>query len=75
MTLDDVRARFPHLGLALYAYKPGGPVTLECIGPDGDIFKFSGATEHDAIMAGFGDELTAAAPTPEPPAPVSSIFD
>ena len=75
MTLDDIRARFPHLGLAVYAYQPGGDVTLECHAPDGSIFKFTGRTEHEAVMAGFGEDLappdTAPADTPALP----SIFD
>jgi hypothetical protein len=73
MNLDDVRAKFPHLGVAVYAFEPKGPVTLECIAADGSIYKFEGATEHDAVMAGFGEDLTA---TPaESPAPTSNIFD
>lgn len=73
MTLDDIRARFPHLGFAVYAYTPGGPVTLECIAADGSIFKFTGATEHDAVMTGFGDDLQ---PPAEPaPTPTTSVFD
>ncbi len=70
MNLDDVHAKFPHLSLTLYMYA-GQPVTLECIATDGSIYKFEGATEHDAVMAGFGDDLTEK-PTP---APTTSIFD
>lgn len=72
MTLDDLRARFPHLSLTIYAYR-GQPVTLECISPDGSIFKFTGATEHDAIMSGFGEDL--APPEVAAPTPTTSVFD
>jgi hypothetical protein len=76
MTLDDLRARFPHLSLTLSAYR-GQPVVLECIGLEGDIYKFTGPTEHDAIMAGFGEDL--APPVAEEPAPTPttapSVFD
>jgi hypothetical protein len=71
MTLDDVRTAFPHLDLTLYAYQ-GQPVTLECISADGSIFTFTGATEHDAIKAGFGEEL---APAEQPAPAPSNVFD
>jgi hypothetical protein len=66
-SLDDVRARYPHVGLALYAYEPGKPVTLECIGADGKTFKFTGRTEADAISKAFDeDDAPSVAPTPSP---------
>lgn len=52
-TLDDVRAAYPHLGVALYAYTPGGAVTLECHAPNGRTFKFTGPTEAAAIKSAF----------------------
>ncbi len=50
-TLDEVRAKYPHLGVALYAYTPNGEVTLECLSADGKTFKFVGPTEAAAIRA------------------------
>lgn len=75
-TLDDIRAAYPHLGLALYAYVPGGPFVLECLSTDGKTFKFTGATEADAVAAAFPDEDT---PAPPPPAtavsPPTNVFE
>lgn len=58
--LDDLRALHPHLGFALYAYEPGGPVTLE-IHDGGHVFQFRAPTEA-AVLA------TAFPPEPEPDA-------
>lgn len=71
-TLDDLRAKYPHLGFAIYAYEPGGDVTLECHTPSGEVFTFTGPTADAAIQSGFADEEPAPAPAPEP---VSSVFD
>jgi hypothetical protein len=65
-SLDDLRRERPELALALYAFDPGGPVTLEIL-HDGRSFTFSGATEAEAILAAF--------PPPAPPAPDTSVFD
>jgi hypothetical protein len=76
-TLDEVRAKYPHLGMTLYAIEPGKPVTLELITPDGKLYEFRGATEEAAIAA-FVDESGGEEPPPEPapaPAPVTSVFD
>ena len=75
---DTIRAKYPHLGFAVYAYTPADPVTLECMTADGRSFKFEGPTLADAIAAGFGEEEPA--PTPETPvaetAPAdASVFD
>lgn len=64
MTLDDARAAYPHLGLAVYALDPSGEVTLDIIGGDDDVFTFRGPTEAAAILSAFPD----LAPTP-------SVFD
>lgn len=64
MTFDDARAAHPHLGFAVYAYEPGGAVTLECITPDGQTHIFTGPTAQAALDLAF---------PPEPPAP--DIFD
>ncbi|MGO3930834.1 hypothetical protein [Rhodopseudomonas pseudopalustris] len=68
-SLDDLRAARPELSLALYAYTPGGAVTLEIL-HDGQSYKFTGATVAEAILAAF-------APPPEaaPSPPDSDIFD
>lgn len=72
-TLDDVRAKYPHLGLALYAYEPGKPVTLEVIASDGKTFSFAGPTEAAAIAAAFEDDE--APPAPVTPATTVNVFD
>lgn len=70
MTLDDARAAFPKLGLAIYAYEPGGPITLEVIAADGQTFSFTGATEAALIARAFP---SLAAPVEPEPAP--NVFD
>ena len=65
MTLDDLRAAHPALGFAVYAYEPGGQVTLEIHAAEG-VFTFRAATEEAAIAAAF--------PQPEEPEN-ESIFD
>ena len=66
--LDALRAKYPHLGFAAYAFEPGGPVTLECITADGKTFQFHGPTLAEAIAAGFAE-------TEDPAAPGTSVFD
>lgn len=77
MTLDDARAAFPRLGLALYAYEPGGPLTLEVHSADGQTFSFTGATEAAVIARAFPSLATppATEPTPEPDQPQPNVFD
>lgn len=72
MTLDDARAAYPHLGLAVYAFEPGGPLTLEVHAPNGQVWTFPAATEAQALAAAFPAEE----PTPvaEPEKPIN-IFD
>ena len=76
MDLDALRAKYPHLGFAVYAYEAKGPVTLECITAEGKTFQFQGPTLAEAIATGFADDV---APTqPETGFPVSddaSVFD
>lgn len=60
-SLDDVRAAYPHLGLAVYAYEPGGPVTLE-IHAAGQVFAFEAATEAEAVVTAL-PELEPQPPT------------
>lgn len=62
MTFDELRAAYPALGFAVYAYEPGGGVVLEVI--DGQsVFTFRGLTLAAAVAAAFPK-----APEPEPPA-------
>lgn len=79
-TLDDIRAKYPHLSLALYAYDPGGPVTLELLSADGTWRQqFNAASEELAVAAAFADEdddapgteIPASAPEP----PTTNVFD
>lgn len=71
MTLDDARAAFPHLGLAIYAYQPGEPLTLEIHAADGQTFAFTGPTEAAVIARAF-PSLVEPAPEPEPQ---PTVFD
>lgn len=64
MTFDQIREAWPHLGLAVYAYEPGGLVTVEVLAADGSRFELSGLTLDDTLGRLF------TAPEPEP-----SIFD
>ena len=61
-TLDDLRTKFPHLSLCVYAFT-GQPITLECITAEGKTFKFTAPTEADAIRQGFPEEFAEPAPT------------
>lgn len=56
MTLDDLRARFPHLGFALFAMDPADPVTLEAYGPGGETFQWRGASVADVLAKAFPQE-------------------
>jgi hypothetical protein len=69
MTLDEARSAYPHLGLAVYAFEPGGAVTLEVHVADGQSWQFTAATEAAALALAFPAEE----PAPEPP-PIN-IFD
>ncbi len=64
MTLDEARAAYPHLGMAVYAFEPGGAVTLEVHAPNGETWTFSAPTEAAAIALAF---------PPEEPAPVVEV--
>lgn len=71
MTLDQARAAYPHLGMAVYAFEPGGPVTLEVHAPNEETWAFEAATEAAAIALAFPAEDPPAA---EPETPIN-IFD
>ncbi|MBZ9706099.1 hypothetical protein LB543_05115 [Mesorhizobium sp. ESP7-2] len=68
MTLDDVRERFPTLGIAVYAMSPGEPVTLEIYAPDGAVFPFTAPTVQAAVDLAFP-------PEPIVTQPVGNAFD
>lgn len=71
--LDAVRAAFPKLGLALYAYTPGGPMTLE-IHAEGQTFSFTGPTEAALVRRAFPSLRPPPEPAPEP-TPTTNVFD
>jgi hypothetical protein len=69
--LDTLRRKYPHLAWAVYAFDPGGPVTLECITADGKTFPFVAPTLAAAIALGFPEDVE----PKEPAAPGTSVFD
>lgn len=76
-TLDDVRAKYPHLGVMACALRPGDRMTIQFFDKTGAVVgEFVGATEAEAIGEAFGDEDEKPAPpaaTPSPP--TTSVFD
>jgi hypothetical protein len=67
VTLDELRAANPELGMALYALEPGGPVTFEIYAPDGKVFSWRDATAALAIAQAFPPEQPEPLePEPEP---------
>lgn len=54
--IDSLRARYPHLGLAVYAITPGGDVTVEAFTPDGSVISKQAPTERDALVMLFGPD-------------------
>lgn len=65
--IDQYRALYPHLGLAIYAYEPGGPVTVEVLAQDGSQFTRQAPTAREALEALFG-------PIPGPDEPTEPTF-
>ncbi len=72
MTLDEFRASYPEVGIAVSAYRPGGDVTVEIILPDGSTAQFSGETEELAWQSLLG---LAVSEQPEEPENETSVFD
>lgn len=74
--LDRLREKHPDLAIGIYALEPDGPVTLEIITPDQEVFSWRAATLAGCIARAFPDEVRAAGDaagakgdaTPEPPA-------
>lgn len=56
MSWDELRAAHPELAFAVYAYEPGGPVTLEVLTPDGAAYVFKAETLDAAIAVAFPPE-------------------
>lgn len=52
--IDRIRELFPHLSLAVYAYEPGQPVTVEAITPDGTRYSKTAQTAEAAFTSIFG---------------------
>lgn len=70
--LDIVRAMRPEFGFAVYAYKPGEPVTVEVHAPSGDIFTAHAETETAAFEQLFGPLPQ---PQQQPDDEEESVFD
>lgn len=68
MILDDIRARYPRIALAIYAMDPGGPVTVETL-VDGRVFPFTAPTAAEALALAFPEMMT------PPDAPEETVFD
>lgn len=73
-SLDAIRLAYPHLGLAVYAFEPGGAVTLEVHAADGQVFSFTGPTEQAVLLRAFPPDVIEPAPEPPPP-PTQNVFD
>ena len=67
-SLDEIRAENPDIGVAVYAYSPGEPVTLEAHTPDGGVFTWTAPTLMDAIREAF-PTMTDTAEDPALPEP------
>ncbi len=52
MTFDEARAAFPQMIFNVYAFEPGGSVTLETI-VGGESFTFTGDTLQAALDRAF----------------------
>ena len=70
LTFDELRQRFPKSGFAIYAYEPGGPVTLEALDSEAhESFTITQPTLDDILRV-----LTSQA-EPEPPPRKYSVLD
>ena len=76
MILDDIRTRYPTLGIAVFAMEPGQPVTIETYTPDGGVFSFTAMTVEAALAKAFPEMIEADEPTEaDPVEPVANVFD
>lgn len=62
MILDDIRVRYPAIGIAVFAMEPGQPVTIESY-VNGQVFSFVGDTVDAALAKAF-PEMVTDEPTP-----------
>ena len=72
-SLDAARRLNPDLGFALYAYEPGGAVTLEIHDPAGEVFTFTAETEEAAFAVAFPADPVVG--NDDRPDAVTDIFD
>jgi len=71
--LDQLREKHPDLAIGVYALDPGGPVTLEIITPDQEVFSWRAGTLAAAIARAF-PEPPAPDPAPEQAQPAVDVF-
>lgn len=74
MIFDEIRRRWPHLGLALYAIEPHGPVVAEVFATDGTTYSQQGATA-EAALAGLFPEVMEQPHVVSPGTREESVFD
>lgn len=74
-SIDVIRAAYPHLRVALYAYDPKGPVTLELMAPDDQTFTFTAATAHAAAVLACPELFVLAAEPASPEPDPTTLFD
>ena len=67
MTLDELKAKHPALGFAVFALDPADPVSFEVYTPAGETFTWQADTVQGAIDKAF--------PPAPPAAPPPSFFD
>ena len=70
--LDAIRAAYPEWGFALYAYDPGGEVTLELLAPSGDRFEFHALSVASVLRVAFPHFQPP--PAAAPPAQEEDVF-
>lgn len=72
-SLDEARRLNPDLGFALYAYEPGGAVTLEIHDPAGEVFTFTANSEEAAFAVAFPADQRVGDDSRQEP--ITDIFD
>ena len=70
-SIDAIRAAYPHLRVALYAYELRGPFVLELIAPDDQSFIFTAPTAHAAAVMACPELFATEPPDPSP----ETLFD
>lgn len=74
-SIDAIRAAYPHLRVALYAYEPRGAVTLELMAPDDQTFTFTAPTAHGAAVLACPELFVLAAEPASPEPDPTTLFD